>query len=76
MIIEGLHHPYGSILEESDIPERLRRPEYLAKEGEFDGVEDVAFDEIDTEVHIEGEENEEQEQAAPRRKLKARLRKR
>lgn len=76
MIIDGLNYPYGTIMEEDDIPPSLRRPEYYAEKGEY--FEEPIMDEIETEQQTgdEGEVEEEEVRrtpAPPKVKIRRRL---
>jgi hypothetical protein len=52
MIIGGTHYPFGSVLDEDFIPERLRKEEYLGEPVAPEPVPDVEGYDLETELDV------------------------
>jgi hypothetical protein len=50
MIIDGKNYPFGTVLDEEFIPERLRTPEYLGEPAAPEPVPDVEGYDIQSEL--------------------------
>ena len=64
MIIEGSHFPFGTVLDEEEIPPNLRKPAYLtspdSQAENFNGMEEINTEPTDLDDELDTQDYEEE----------------